>query len=243
DDRNGKPVYLANPARACRNCQERLLDTRPPGPPPAEMTRTPANRLAAAGSAAAPAESSSIDGVGDAVLPADAHEAGNHPPVLAPRVIGPRNDYMITSLMKDVILRGTGAAARALDRPDLAGKTGSTNDHRDAWFVGFNGDLSTSVWVGFDDYSSLGRGEFGAKAALPIWMQYMGAALKGVPPNTLPMPPGISTVWINRNSGLPTAADDPDGMNEMFKVEDVDRLRSQAAQQKEQDQQHAYEIF
>ena len=176
-------------------------------------------------------------------MPADIHDGGRHPPVLAPRVIGPRNDYLISSLMKDVILRGTGSAARALERTDLAGKTGSTNDHRDAWFAGFNGDLSTAVWVGFDDYSSLGRGEFGAKAALPIWMQYMGAALKGLPPSTLPMPPGISTVWIDRDSGLPAAADDPNGMNEIFKVEDVDRLRSQAAQQKEQEKQHAYEIF
>ena len=243
DDRDGKPVYLANPARACRNCRERLLDTRAPGPPPADMTKLTANGLAGAGSAGGPAPSSSIDGAGDAVLPADAHDDDQHPPILAPRVIGPRNDYMITSLMKDVILRGTGAAARALNRPDLAGKTGSTNDHRDAWFVGFNVDLSTAVWVGFDDYSSLGHGEFGAKAALPIWMAYMGQALNGLPPSTLPMPPGISTVWINRDSGLPTAADDPNGMNEIFKVEDVDRLRSQAAQQKEQDQQHAYEIF
>ena len=99
------------------------------------------------------------------------------------------------------------------------------------------------MWVGFDDYSELGHGEFGAKAALPIWMRYMGTALKGLPASTLPMPPGISTVWIDRDSGLPAAADDPNGMNEMFKVEDVDRLRSQAAQQKEQEKQHAYEIF
>ena len=241
DDRNGKPVYVANPARACRQCKERLLDTSLPGPPPAEMRKTPANGIAGASSAPAPA--SSTDGLGEVVLPADIHDDSNHPPVLAPRVIGPRNDYLMASLMKDVILRGTGSAARALDRADLAGKTGSTNDHRDAWFVGFNGDLSTAVWVGFDDYSSLGRGEFGAKAALPVWMQYMGSALKDLPMNSLPMPPGISTVWINRQSGLPTAADDPDGMNEMFKVEDVDRLRKQAAQQKEQDQQHAYDIF
>ncbi len=240
DDRNGKPVYVANPARACRSCQERLLDTRPPGPPPADMLSTPANNLA---SAAAPAESSSVDGVGEAVLPADVHGESAHPPVLAPLVIEARNDYLITSLMKDVILRGTAFAAKALGRDDLAGKTGSTNDHRDAWFVGFNGELSTAVWVGFDDYSSLGRGEFGAKAALPIWMDYMGAALKGQPSSTLPMPPGISTVLINRQNGLPTASGDPDGMNEMFKVEDIDRLRTQAAQQKEQDQQHAYDIF
>ncbi|MHB1057345.1 MAG: penicillin-binding protein 1A [Rhodanobacter sp.] len=242
DDRSGKPVYVANPARACRQCQERLLDTRPPGPPPAEMNPTPANNVASAGSAGSPAESGSVDGVGEAVLPADVH-GEKAPPVLAPRVIDARNDYLMVSLMKDVILRGTGSAARALDRADLAGKTGSTNDHRDAWFVGFNGDLSTAVWVGFDNYNSLGRGEFGAKAALPIWMEYTGAALKGLPLDTLPMPPGISTVLINRQSGLPTAPGDPDSMNEMFKVEDIDRLRSQAAQQKEQDQQHAYDIF
>jgi len=242
DDRNGKAVYVANPARACRNCQERLLDTRPAGPPPPEMNPAPANNVASA-SSAAPAEPSSVDGIGDAVLPADAHGEGAHPPVLAPRVIEARNDYLVTSLMKDVILRGTGSAARALGRDDLAGKTGSTNDHRDAWFAGFDGELSTAVWVGFDDYSSLGRGEFGAKAALPIWMSYMGSALKDQPSSTLPMPPGISTVLINRYSGLPAASGDPDGINEMFKVEDVDRLRSQAAQQKEQDQQHAYDIF
>ena len=242
DDRNGKPVYQANPARACGDCQERLLDTQPPGPPPADMLKTPANDVAAS-SSAAPAEASSVDGAGVAVLPADVHGESAHPPVLAPRVIDPRNDYLITSLMKDVVLRGTGSAAKALDRADLAGKTGSTNDHRDAWFVGFNGDLSTAVWVGYDNYASLGHGEFGAKAALPIWMDYMGTVLKGLPENTLPMPPGISTVLINRQNGLPTSADDPDSMNEIFKVEDVDRLRAQATQQNEQDQQHAYDIF
>lgn len=240
DDRDGKPVYVANPARACRTCQERLLDTRPPGPPPAN-TVAPANSVATATSAPAPAGSTAV---GDAVLPADAHGAGEHPPVLAPQVIDVRNDFLITSLMKDVVKRGTGAAAMALGRDDLAGKTGSTNEHRDAWFVGFNGDLSTAVWVGFDDFSSLGRGEFGAKAALPIWMGYMGAALKDRPSSTLSMPPGITTVQINRSSGLPSEAGDPNSMPEMFKVEDVDRLRQQASQQQEDsEQQHAYDIF
>ena len=245
DDRDGKPLYKANPARACRSCQERLLEAGPPGPPPANMLSAPANSVAAAGSA--PAAASTSADLGDAVLPADAHD-GAHPPVLAPHVIDIRNDYLVTSLMKDVILRGTGFAAKALGRDDLAGKTGSTNDHRDAWFVGFNGDLTTAVWVGFDDFTPLGRsrgvGEFGAQAALPIWMDYMGPALKGVPSNTLPMPPGISTVQINRSSGLPAAAGDPNSMPEMFKVEDVDRLRAQANQQQDdQDQQHAYDIF
>lgn len=249
DDRDGKPVYVANPARACRDCQERLLDNTPPGPPPASMLTEPLNNVAVASSAPAPA--SSAASVGEAALPADAHGTGTHPPVLAPHVIDIRNDYLITSLMKDVIAnpRGTGYAAKALGRDDLAGKTGSTNDHRDAWFVGFNGDLSTAVWVGFDDFSSLGKshglGEFGAQAALPIWMAYMGPALKGLASNSLSMPPGISTVLINSESGLPTTPGDPEAMNEIFKVEDVDRLRAQAAQQQQQnqEQQHAYDIF
>ena len=109
--------------------------------------------------------------------------------------------------------------------------------------MGFNGDLSTAVWVGFDNYDSLGRGEFGAKAALPIWMDYMASALKDLPSSALPMPPGISTVAIDRDSGLPTTPDNPNAISEMFKVEDVDRLRAQAQQQQEQDQQHAYDIF
>lgn len=242
DDRHGQPVYLANPARACRDCQERLLEGEPAGPPPTDMNPAPANHLVGNASSA-PAPSGSVEGIGETVLPADAHGEGTHLPVLAPHVLEARNDYLTVSMMKDVIVRGTGSAARSLGRDDLGGKTGSTNDHRDAWFVGYNGDVSTAVWVGFDDYSSLGRGEFGAKAALPIWMAYMGSALKDLPSSTLPMPPGISTVWINRYSGLPSATGDPDAISEMLKVEDLDRLRQQAAQQKEQDQQHAYDIF
>lgn len=245
DDRDGKPVYQANPSRACRTCAERLLDTRPPGPPPANASAAPGNTVATAGSAGgAPATSGSLAGVGDAVLPADAHGDSAHPPVLAPQVIEVRNDYLVTSLMQDVVKRGTGAAAAKLGRTDLAGKTGSTNDHRDAWFVGFNSNLVTSVWVGFDDFGSLGKGEFGAKAALPIWMSYMGTVLKDQAAGILPMPPGITTVQIDRSSGLPAGADDTNVMSEYFKVEDVDRLRNQANQQQEdQDQQHAYDIF
>ncbi|WP_329743546.1 penicillin-binding protein 1A [Dyella sp. A6] len=244
DNRDGKPVYIANPARACRSCEERLLHPTPPAPPPTNMLSTPANGVATGSSSPAPAASAAEE---TEALPADAHGAGDHPPVLAPHVLGIRTDYLITSLMKGVILHGTGSAAAALKRPDLAGKTGSSSDFRDAWFVGFNGDLSTAVWVGFDNFSSLGRsygvGEFGAQAALPIWMSYMGSALKGLPENSLPMPPGISTILINRDTGLPTTASDPNSMPEIFKVEDVDRLRAKAAQQQDKDQQHAYNIF
>ncbi|SEO45563.1 penicillin-binding protein 1A [Luteibacter sp. UNC138MFCol5.1] len=232
DDRDGNPVYVANPERACAECQERLLNPTPPGPPTQASTALIPARPATAGTAGG--------GTGDAVLPADAHANASEAPKLAPHVIDVRNDYLVTSLMQDVIKRGTGSAAKALGRDDLAGKTGSTNDHRDAWFVGFNGDISSAVWVGFDDFSSLGRGEFGAKAALPIWMDYMGAVLKDKPSHALAMPPGIATVQVDPGSGLPSNG----GMNEIMKVEDVDRLREQATQkQQEEQQEHAYDIF
>ncbi|GLQ92413.1 penicillin-binding protein 1A [Dyella acidisoli] len=241
DDRDGKPVYVANPARACADCSERLLQNSPPAPPPANMLTNGVSPS----SPNAPAPASSVAMAGETALPADVHNSGKAPPVLAPHVIDIRNDYLVTSLMKDVIQSpmGTGYAAKALNRDDLAGKTGSTNDHRDAWFVGFNGDLSTAVWVGFDDFTSLGKGEFGAKAALPIWIDYVGDVLKGAPGKSLPMPPGITTTLINRESGWPTSQGDPNAMQEIFKVEDIDRLHNQAQQQQNQDQEQTNDIF
>lgn len=240
DDRDGKPVYVANPARACADCSARLLQNSPPAPPPASMLTNGVS----ASSSNAPAPATSVAMAGETTLPADAHN-GAAAPVLAPHVIDIRNDFLVTSLMKDVIQSptGTGYAAKSLNRGDLAGKTGSTNDHRDAWFVGFNGDVSTAVWVGFDDFGSLGKGEFGAKAALPIWIDYVGDVLKGQPEKSLPMPPGITTMLVNRESGLPTAQGDPDAMQEIFKVEDIDRLHNQAQQQQNQDQQQTNDIF
>ena len=107
----------------------------------------------------------------------------------------------MNSLMRDVIKRGTGRRALRLKRGDLAGKTGTTNDQQDAWFSGFNPKLVTTAWVGFDDYSPLGRREFGGTAALPIWIDYMRQAL---PPAQLavPMPPGIVRLRVDKESGL-----------------------------------------
>lgn len=226
-NRNGQVVYRADPPRACRDCKQRLLQD----PDQPESTQ----QLASAGSSAQPILEP---------VQAGAPVTKKAPPRLAPRAISVRTAYLMTSMMHSVITRGTGHAAAALGRHDLAGKTGSTNDHHDAWFSGFNSDLVTAVWVGFDNYDTLGYGEFGAKAALPIWMGYMGAALKGAPKATLPMPPGIVTLTINRHSGLPTSPDDPDAMQEIFKVEDVARLRALARQQKHQKQQQkAYDLF
>lgn len=106
-------------------------------------------------------------------------------------VIDPRNAFIITNMMKDVIRYGTGRAARVLGRTDIAGKTGTTNEWRDAWFVGFNPNLVGATWVGYDQPRTLGRFGFGGVAALPIWINFMANALKGDPDIDVPVPQGI----------------------------------------------------
>jgi len=143
-------------------------------------------------------------------------------PRYAPRAITAENAYVMTSMMRDVINYGTGRKALELNRTDLAGKTGTTNDYRDAWFSGFNTSYVTTVWVGFDQPQSLGRGEAGGRAALPIWIDYMRFALNGVAEKPLPMPPGVTTALINQDTGQVTSETDPDGYREFF-IAGIDR--------------------
>jgi penicillin-binding protein 1A len=137
----------------------------------------------------------------------------------APVAITPQNAWLMTSMMQEVIKTGTGVAAQSLGRPDIAGKTGTTNDFTDAWFDGFTDHLVAVVWVGNDQPSQpLGAGEQGALAALPIWMDFMGPALNGVPipKDPFPRPFGIEEARIDPNTGLLVGADDPDSLFEYF---------------------------
>jgi len=124
------------------------------------------------------------------------------PPAFALPAHGTRPDvaFVLTGLMRQVIESGTGMAARALARP-VAGKTGTAQEHRDAWFVGFTPDLVSGVWVGFDDHAPLGARETGAGAALPPWLSFMQAALGDRPPVDFQPPPGIELVRIDPASG------------------------------------------
>jgi penicillin-binding protein 1A len=135
---------------------------------------------------------------------------------LAPQVIRPQVAYLLADMMADVIRRGTGVRARALGRDDVAGKTGTTNDHHDAWFSGFNGDLVATVWTGFDSERSLGDGEEGGRVAVPIWTYFMRDALAGAPRRTVPVPDGIVTVRIAPDTGLIASADNPSAILEKF---------------------------
>ncbi len=146
----------------------------------------------------------------------------------AERTLDAANAYLMTSMMRDVIRTGTARAARALGRDDLAGKTGTTNDLHDAWFAGYNGALVTSAWVGFDQARSMGRGETGSRAALPMWMDYMRVALDGVPPSPPPRPDGMVTVRIDPESGLVTGADNPRAIFETFHRDRVPERDSRA---------------
>ena len=123
----------------------------------------------------------------------------------AERAIDARNAFIMTTIMRDVVRAGTGARAMKLGRGDLAGKTGTTNEFVDAWFCGFNSELVAVAWIGFDTPHTLGRNETGSQAALPIWMGYMGAALKGVPEQPLSPPGGVVSVRVNPDTGMRVA--------------------------------------
>jgi len=130
--------------------------------------------------------------------------------------ISPQNAFLMTSILQQVIQSGTGRRALQLNRSDLAGKTGTTNDFRDAWFSGFSPDVMTTVFVGFDEPAHLGRRESGATAALPIWVDYMGQVLQDFPEQAQAIPENITTRFVNRETGEATSSDDPEGYWEYY---------------------------
>lgn len=227
-DRNGTPVFASRAMQACRDCQnEEAVVTLPQ-----------------------PATDNDKDGIFAPLLPISAADANpqtaSNSSVMgtAPRVINAGNAFIMDSMMRDVIRRGTGRRALVLKRPDLAGKTGTTNDHRDAWFSGFNGHLVTTVWVGFDNYNSLGRGEFGARAALPIWIDYMGAALDDSKPTVMPRPDSVTTARIDPDTGLIASPDDSAAINEYFRKDALQRLEARSpSPDQPKKKKSAYDIF
>lgn len=193
-DSDGKTIFKENPALACRGCTGASSTATAANPAPAAPDVVDGFNL---GGAPQPAKAVAKDTPSKPAAKAATLPAGA---IVAPRAIDERVAYQLNSMMRDVVKRGTATAARSLDREDVGGKTGSTNDHRDAWFTGFGGNLVTVVWVGRDDDKTLGYGEYGGKAALPIWIDYMGTALKGVPDSPVEPPSGMVQIkngeWI-----------------------------------------------
>jgi penicillin-binding protein 1A len=138
-----------------------------------------------------------------------------------PRAIEARNAWIISTMLEDVVRRGTGRRAGELGRSDLAGKTGTTNDGRDTWFSGYNGDLVATAWVGFDQEHPLGNGESGTTTALPMWMDFMGPALNGARVSRPVEPRGLVTVRVSGTTGRLARAGEPGAIFETFRVGEV----------------------
>jgi penicillin-binding protein 1A len=143
----------------------------------------------------------------------------------AERAIDPRNAFIMTTLLRDVITSGTATRALELKRKDLAGKTGTTNENVDAWFCGFNATQVGIAWIGYDQPRTLGTNETGAVAALPIWISYMQRALKGVPEQVMEPPSGVVSMRINPDTGL---RDDSSRVSDWFLAEFTPRMAQDA---------------
>ena len=151
---------------------------------------------------------------------------GEQPHNPAPRIMDERVNYLINSILKDVINRGTGYAAKKIKRNDIAGKTGTTNNLNDAWFSGYNSEIITSVWVGFDKPNTLGRREYGSRAALPIWLEHMSYALEGTPVIQQQQPEGLVTIRINPDTGEAAQPSDKGAIFETFRIENAPALKA-----------------
>lgn len=152
---------------------------------------------------------------------------------VAERIISPQIAFLIQDAMREVVRRGTAVRANALGRRDLSGKTGTSNDRRDAWFAGFNSKMVGIVWVGYDDSLPLGPREEGSRTALPIWVEFMRIALRGVAESRMDMPEGIVTVRISRSTGCPASAAHPfeDVMFEHYREDSVPECENVGTQQ------------
>ena len=206
EDAEGKILEQANPTRVCPRCPE--TETLFQDPVDSINKKQPLGEkkgIPAADPIKADESLLATPIKPEAATPAVEQGSVDEPQVVwpryAPRVISPENAFIMTSIMRDVVKFGTGRRALALKRNDLAGKTGTTNEFRDAWFSGFNGNVVTTAWVGFDQPAPLGRHESGAKAALPIWIDFMRVALKDMDETPLDQPEDIIAVMIDAETG------------------------------------------
>lgn len=219
-DVNGDTLFEENPLMACRLCPERALQGQAETAPTA-VTTTDATQTGPEGRTEPLEEAENLE----ALLADEQQNTETSEPEpslrLAEKVLDERDAFLIDSMLRDVIRKGTGRRARALGRDDLAGKTGTTNGPRDAWFSGYHPTLVATAWLGFDQNYLLGRHEFGGTAALPIWIDFMAEALKGVPEQHRRQPEGIVTVRIDPKTGKRAQPGTQGALFEYFKVENA----------------------
>lgn len=187
-DRNGEVIFKALNPRVCRDCENNPEDS--------DTTAT------------------LDDSFFDRFSGQTVDSQPDYPE--AEQILEPRIHFIVDSILKDVIKKGTGKRALSLGRSDLAGKTGTTNGPRDAWFSGYTPHIVTTAWVGFDDNSLLGSGEFGGTAALPIWIEFMQTALADKEEVLFAQPPGLVIARINPKTGERAAPGNNDAIYEYF---------------------------
>jgi len=209
NDSSGHIVYETRPSLICDDCEDK---------PPAELADQ--EEATSDEPQFRPLDiASGTQGLEFTASGGDGRTYGPEPESpYAKQVITPQNAYLIRSMMMDVVRRGTGVRAMQLGRHDLAGKTGTTNEQRDAWFSGYNDHLVTSVWVGFDNHEPLGRRELGGRAALPVWMEYMAVALEGLDDSPPQVPEGLAQARIDPESGLLARLDNANAIMEIFQA-------------------------
>ncbi len=206
EDVDGKNIYLSQPLTVCRDCDDQSkLEEHTVEVIDIEALENLANNEA------------SEDDIN--IAPADIEFAAKSKELpAAPRILDPRVAYIIDSMLRDVVQHGTGRRARALGRTDIAGKTGTTNGPRDAWFSGYSPSVITTTWLGFDRNTPLGRNEYGGSAALPIWLDYMQLALIEHPEVPKQQPDGLVTVRIDPATGLRAQPGSSNAIFEIFRA-------------------------
>jgi penicillin-binding protein 1A len=217
EDTKRNVLEQSNPAIVCGSCVPLEVDTT-------GLAQSPTGSNDARPPSGAGVRGDSVLASASPLLPTPPqHNPGEYGPNPAPqtkryaaRVLDPGIAFIMQNLLQDVVASGTGRAALQLGRKDLAGKTGTTNEYRDAWFAGFNGDLVAITWVGFDQPASLGRGEAGSRAALPIWNDFMRVALKGLPETKMTPPENVVQVFVDSETGKPADPDDLEAIEEYF---------------------------
>ncbi len=228
---SGELIFQNHPRTVCQGCEiESLDELAATEAAAAEQQEVEQETAAVAVSEEEQLEAAVVDELETgndetSEAPAMVEEAG---PQYAPRVISAQNAFIMRSMMREVVQRGTAVRAKELGRNDIAGKTGTTNDQIDAWFSGFNDQVVTTTWVGFDNQRSMGNRETGGRAALPMWIEFMRAALEGSPENLQEQPEGLVTIRIDYETGKRADLESRRSLFEVFRVENAPKEKALA---------------
>lgn len=211
EDSLGKVLYQAQPTTVCPNCDYiRHTDE-------VDLDQSEDTQTTVINDVAIVALDQALDQE-DAQQNTELVRPVTHLPI-APRIMDERVNYIMHTILQDVVKKGTARKAKKLNRDDLAGKTGTTNDQKDAWFSGYVDAMVATAWVGFDQPATLGKNEFGSTAALPIWIDFMEIALKDVPQTQRQQPDDMVTIKIDEATGELARPGDASAVEEIFRAE------------------------